>query len=87
MQINCKGKFGKNLNLGVQTNKDKVASKSISLARSWAPTKAKSFSIVKLFNTDYHGRLTNYITGYASIEVCYYSTEKEGDHLVNTLNI
>ena len=86
MQIDCKGRAGsqKFLCLGVQTNKDKVQSEVIKRAKSWAPKKCKSFSIKNFGHTDYHGRASEEITGYASFEAHYYTTEKEGTNKLTT---
>ena len=82
MILDCKGKYGKFLQLGVQTSKGNVQDRAISLAHNWSPKRAKSFTITKLIHTDYHGRPEKDETGYATIHVEYYSTKKEGEHLV-----
>lgn len=84
MLIDCKGKYGKFITLGVQTNKDKVQEASIKMANEWAPNRSKSFTISRLTHTDYHGLPVpiKHPTGYATIEVYYYTTEKEGEHLL-----
>ena len=81
MIIDCKGKYGKFLRLGIQTNVGKVQAEAIKKARIWAHKKAKSFTF-SLINTDYHGIPKQEETGYADIDVLYYTTQKEGEHLI-----
>lgn len=78
MLIDAKGKYGRHLWLGVQTNPGLVASRADWLARQCTPKRAKSFTITSLRHTDYHGNPSDVETGYANITVEYYSTEKEG---------
>ena len=67
--------------LGVQTNPDKVWEAAHRLAKTWKPGKAKSYRLA-LMHTDYNGRLSDDVTGYASIKVEYYTTVSEGTHSI-----
>ena len=64
--------------LGIQTPIGNVQFKADWLARQWAPRRAKSFTIQSLIHTDYHGMPVDSETGYARVEVAYYTTQKEG---------
>lgn len=79
MLIDLKGKYGKTIRLGVQTNKGNTFASSVLMAKAWAPKGAKSFSFTS-FHTDYHGRPVDEETGYATITVSYFSTIKEGEY-------
>lgn len=70
------------LYLGVQTSRGNVTRRALWLANTWAPRKAHSFTITELQHTDYHGVKATTETGYASITVEYYTTSREGEHLV-----
>ena len=78
MKIDGKGKYGTYLCLGIQTNKGNVNTEALKMAKSWAPKKAKSFTILKLEHTDYEGHAVENETGFAIITVQYYTTKKEG---------
>lgn len=78
MQIDAKGKSGKHLVLGVQTNKGNTLEQANWLARQWAPKCSKSLTF-KLKHTDYHGVESPVETGYATITVEYFSTATEGE--------
>lgn len=65
------------LHLGIQTNADKVVDCATWKARQWAPKKARSWTIC-FRDTDYYKNTQYKATGYASIEVVYFSTLKEG---------
>ena len=82
MIIDCKGKYGKFLRLGIQTNKDNVKNASLKMAKAWKPKNAKSFTITHLTHTDYHGNFSEVITGYATINVNYFNTTNEGKYNV-----
>lgn len=69
------------LHLGIQTNKGNTNKEAIRLAKRWAPTSAKSFTIESLIHTNYNGSPQKEETGYAKIVVSYFSTEKEGTTL------
>lgn len=82
MKIKCDGKDG--LLLGIQTNKGHVKAKALWKAYQWGlQYKAKSFTIERLTNTDYHGSLSDVETGYANMVVSYYSKVSEGEHSMN----
>lgn len=70
------------LSLGVQTNPDRLLEDSISKANAWAPSQAKSFTIIESQNTNYHGHHVTEVTGYASIKVAYFTTMREGKYQV-----
>lgn len=73
---------GDTLTLGVQTNPEELEADSITKANSWAPSRAKSFTILESRNTNYHGHSVAQVTGYATIKVAYFTTVKEGKHQV-----
>jgi len=60
--------------LGIQTNVGLVESVAIWTAHRWAPKWARSFNIIHLEHTDYHGNPTSRETGYANIVVRYLTT-------------
>ena len=64
--------------LGVQTNPNKVWEAAHRLAHTWKPKGAKSYRMI-LMHTDYSGRMSDDVTGYASIKVEYYTTTREGN--------
>ena len=79
MILKVDGKYSDQfLKLGIQTNKGKVGKLSKWVAKQWAPKNCKSLTILKLIHTDYHGVRQEKETGYATINVQYYSTVKEG---------
>ena len=84
MQIDAKGKYGKELHLGVQTNVGETLKKVMVLSQHWAPKKAKSFTITSMMHTDYHGNEQLKETGYATFTVAYYSTKKEGKNILTS---
>jgi hypothetical protein len=77
MLINAKGRYGKHLTLGIQTNPGNAINVVELRARQWAPNNAKSCTIC-FRDTDYHGLTENHPTGFATIEVRYFTTAKEG---------
>ncbi len=79
MQIDAKGRYGKHLVLGIQTNIKDLDDRIIYVAKSWAPSGCKSFSITKIIHTDYNGKVEEKPTGYADIHVSYFSTIEEGE--------
>ena len=70
------------LYLGVQTNPGNVSRRALWLANTWAPRKAHSFTITNLQHTNYNGLNVHKETGYAEVTVEYYTTSREGEHLV-----
>ena len=48
-------------------------------AISWKPKNCKSLTIKNLRHTDYSGISVKEETGYAEIDVYYYTTENEGE--------
>jgi len=85
MKIKVNGKFSKDyFVLGVATNKGNTQAASEKMAKSWAPKNAKSFNI-NISHTDYKGRNKVSVeteTGYADISAFYFTTKKEGKHLI-----
>lgn len=81
MLIDAKGKYGKTLRLGVQTNKGNVHNYSLWLAKQWSPNDARSLTF-SLTHTDYHGNSATEETGFATITVSYFTTKDEGKHLI-----
>jgi len=80
MQITIKDSIFKDfLRLGIQTNKGDVQRRSIWLASRWAPKRCKSFTIKRLCHTDYNGVPVEQETGYATMDVIYFTTIKEGE--------
>jgi hypothetical protein len=80
MLIDCHGITGKQLCLGVQTNKGNTSDRAMFVAKSWQPKKAQSFTIEKVVHTDYHGKPVEEETGYARVFVSYFTGKKEGEH-------
>ena len=72
------------LTLGIQTTPDNVQQETLRKARVWAPRAAKSFTIDNFWHSDYHGRvvLESQSQGYATAVIAYFTTTKEGEHLV-----
>lgn len=85
MLIDAKGKYGKHLKLGIQSNPNNVNNTALWLAKQWAPKTCKSLTISKLSHKDYHGNCSDKVTGFADIEVQYYSTLKEGKILLSSI--
>ena len=80
MLIDVKGKYGKFLKLGIQTNPGKTIRRALKVAKLWAPKNAKSFNM-EFFNTDYHGtKNVDNDTGYATIKVYYFTAKTEGEY-------
>ena len=67
--------------LGVQTNSDRVAEEAHRKARVWAPKRARSYSLV-IRHTTYDGSPAEAPTGYAEVEVTYYTTATEGAYKI-----
>jgi len=61
----------------IQSTPENFEKDCILKAKYWAPKKAKSFTIDKVYN---YGPIQEKVTGEALIIVSYYSTEKEGKH-------
>lgn len=78
MIIDMKAKYGKHLHLGVQTSPDKVFDNMVWLSQAWAPKKAKSFTICFLGHCTTQNEPSSTATGWATIEVRYFTTAKEG---------
>jgi len=78
MKIKTNGLYDGFLRLGIQTNKGNVSKESMLIAKSWAPKNCKSFTIKSLVNTNYDGLPMPNETGYASMDVEYFTTVKEG---------
>jgi len=78
MLIDAKGRYGKHLKLAVEGNIGNVQKTALWLAKQWAPKRCKSLTITKLSHTDYNGNYSDKETGFAKIEVQYFSTIKEG---------
>lgn len=88
MLIQVKGRTGHKqdyLPLGVQTNIGSVEEVMHRKAVSWAPKRAKSYKIIAFKHTDYYGAPASKETGYASFEVQYFTTAKEGSYPVASL--
>jgi len=83
MLIDCKGKYGKFLLLGVQTNKGNTYDEAIKQCLAWKPKNAKSFNM-NITHTDYEGRPVENETGFANVKVSYFSTKTEGKIQINT---
>jgi len=85
---NCGGKYGDRLVLGLQENKsitpEKLDDAVHSMACYWAPPKAKSYAVVELSNTNYHGTPVKRQTGYFTLILNYFTTVKEGKRKVET---
>ena len=83
MLIDCKGKYGKFLILGVQTNKGNTYNEAIKISNAWKPKNAKSFDM-NITHTDYEGRPVETETGFANLKVSYFSTKTEGKIPIKT---
>ena len=85
---NCGGKYGDRLILGLQENEsitpEKLATVVHSNACYWAPPKAKSYTVVEMLNTNYHGTTVEHQTGYFTLILNYFTTVKEGKRKVET---
>jgi len=79
MRIKTDSLFVDFLRLGIQTNPGNVSKQSLWLAKQWAPKKCKSFTIKSLSHTDYYGNSMPEETGYATMDVEYFTTVKEGE--------
>ena len=79
MLIDAKGKYGKFLKLGVQTNKGNTQAEALRMAIAWRQPKAKSFTIIRFQHTNYNGETVEEETGFADIWVNYFTTQKEGE--------
>ena len=84
MIIDPKGRYGKFLYLGIQTNVDNIEADILFKARAWAPKNCKSFTIKGFKHTDYHGHSVDEPTGYGNFNVYYYTTLKEGEILLTS---
>lgn len=73
---------GDTLSLGVQTNPGLFEETMHRKASSWAPKKAKSYTILSFRHTNYHGHPEEKETGYGDFKVAYFTTVKEGGHPV-----
>jgi len=70
--------------LGVQTNVGNTLERAIWKCRKWAPETpetAKSFTF-NLVHTDYYGNYRETETGYATVNVAYFSKPDEGQYKV-----
>lgn len=70
------------LRLGTQTNKGCTVQDVHWKSLAWMPKKARSYTITNFRHTDYHGRTMDHETGYSSFTVTYYSTVREGEHVI-----
>ena len=68
--------------LSVQTNPDNVLQRAHEVIKHWKPKKAKSYTM-SLMHTDYYGHASDSVTGYARMIVQYFTTIKEGEHVLD----
>lgn len=80
IQNDSEWRNGNYLSLGVQSTPDEIFKDMLNLAYSWSPNKTKSFSFQNYYDTDYHGSKVDKVTGYANVEVVYFTSKKEGDY-------
>lgn len=83
MKIKVNGRNGDSfLLLGVQTNKGNVQNEVHRKVRSWAPSRAKSYTVFSFFHTNYHGVRVEEETGYATFCVEYFTKLNEGENCI-----
>lgn len=81
MKIEVNGMSGIDfLRIGIQTNVENIEQCQHFKAKAWAPKKAKSYTIINVLHTDYHGKPSEQPTGYGYFDVSYFTTTKEGKH-------
>jgi hypothetical protein len=61
------------LKLGMQTTAGELAKEIQQRIANWRTKACKSYTILSVVNTDYHGRHVDYVTGYANIKVQYFN--------------
>lgn len=84
MLIDAKGKYGEFLFLSVQTKPDNLDNEILRKSKIWAPKNAKSFTVENIRNKSVvSGEYVEEVTGYANFIVYYFSTKKEGEHLIS----
>jgi len=83
MLIDCKGKYGNFLILGVQTNKGDTYNGALKMSVHWKPKNAKSFDM-DITHTDYKGLSVKNETGFARVKVSYFTTKEEGKIQINS---
>jgi len=92
MKIEFKGTYkGHNytkthLTLGIQTAKGLTDQTIMRKAQSWAPKKARSFTVKSVNHRTPEGNKSKEETGLATFQVEYFTTKKEGV-FINSLNV